>query len=173
MASIKQRFQPWLYSAKLPIMDKKCLACEHLKEPKFQILRTDHWNVVLDNNQAYFGRAYLTLLTHKGSLGSLDETEWQEFEEIVRKLEKAYKEVFGAEPLNWGCFMNNAFRSKPFNPHVSWHIYPRYEKAPELDDIIFDDALFGEFYDDNAKRIVSDETVKHIEVKLTDYLAAL
>jgi diadenosine tetraphosphate (Ap4A) HIT family hydrolase len=82
----------------MTVVDKKCDLCEFLKEsgPKTQILITKHWSVGLGNNHAYFGRAYATLRTHKGSLSSLDKEEWEDFEEVVRRLEKAYKEVFGA-----------------------------------------------------------------------------
>lgn len=151
-------------------MDKKCEACEFLKHPKHQILITNHWNVGIGNNQAYFGRAYVTLRAHKGSLSDLSNEEWSEFQEIVRKLEKAYKEVFGAEPLNWGCFMNHAFRSEPFNPHVHWHIFPRYKVAPVLNGVSYDDPLFGNFYDDTAEHMVSDEVVEQIVTKLKERL---
>ncbi len=148
----------------------KCDACEFLKNPQNQILTTKHWNVGIGNNHAYLGRAYVTLRTHKGSLSSLNDDEWQEFHEIVRKLEKAYKTAFGAEPLNWGCFMNHAFRAEPFNPHVHWHIYPRYHVAPKLAGMTFEDPLFGNFYDDTAERIVTDDIVALIASKLRDGL---
>lgn len=152
-------------------MDKICDGCEALKEPKHQIIQTDYWAVGLSNNQAYFGRAFVTLKEHKASLSALNDEEWQDFEQLVRKLEKAYKEVYGAEPLNWGCYMNNAFRTQPYNPHVHWHIYPRYKKPPELNGEVFDDPLFGEFYDNDAERIVSDEVVEQIASKLSQYLS--
>src|SRR5665213_618011 len=120
-------------------MEKKCDICEFLKSPKNQILTTQNWNVGIGNNHAYLGRAFATLRTHKGSLSQLNTEEWQEFEEIVQKLEKAYQQAFGAEPLNWGCYMNNAFQSEPFNPHVHWHIFPRYKTAPVINGITFDD----------------------------------
>jgi diadenosine tetraphosphate (Ap4A) HIT family hydrolase len=151
-------------------MNENCDACQFLQEPKNQILVTDHWSVGVGNNQAYFGRAYATLRTHKGSLSSLDEAEWQEFQEIVRRLEAAYKAVYGAEPLNWGCFMNNAYRVEPAHPHVHWHIFPRYKVAPTLHGVEYDDPLYGEFYDDNAERLVSDEVAQEIASKLVDYL---
>jgi diadenosine tetraphosphate (Ap4A) HIT family hydrolase len=154
-------------------MDKKCDACDFLKEPnlKTRILLTEHWDIGVGNNQAYFGRAYATLRTHKGSLGSLSREEWQDFEEVIAKLEKAYKEVYGAEPLNWGCYMNHAFRSEPFNPHVHWHIYPRYKIAPNFEGVEYDDALFGNFYDSEAERLVDNETTHRIASKLAEYLA--
>lgn len=155
-------------------MDKQCDACEFLNNPtpETQILDTQYWSVGIDgHNHAYFGRAYVTLKEHKGSLSGLSQEEWADFEEIIRKLEKAYKDAFGAEPLNWGCFMNHAFRTEPFNPHVHWHIYPRYKIAPEFDGTTFDDPLFGNFYDDKAKRIVSSETAEAIASRLRQQLS--
>jgi diadenosine tetraphosphate (Ap4A) HIT family hydrolase len=151
-------------------MDPNCDACNFLKNPQHQLLTTNSWAVGIGNNQAYFGRAYVTLRTHKGSLSELSADDWQEFEELVGKLESAYKEAFGATPLNWGCFMNHAFRTKPFNPHVHWHIFPRYEVAPELDGVTYDDPLYGNFYNDKAERLVSDEVVEQIIKKLEEHL---
>jgi diadenosine tetraphosphate (Ap4A) HIT family hydrolase len=154
-------------------MDKKCDACGFLENPtpETQILETEYWSVGIDGrNHAYLGRAYVTLKEHKANLSSLSQDEWTDFQEIVRKLEKAYKSAFGAEPLNWGCFMNHAFRTKPFNSHVHWHVFPRYEIAPTIDSITFEDPLFGEFYNDNAEKLVSTEVVEHIASKLRQHI---
>lgn len=147
-------------------MEKKCDICEFLEDPQHQILVTEHWNVGIGNNHAYLGRAFASLRTHKGSLSELSSEEWQEFQDIVKKLEKAYKQAFGAEPLNWGCYMNNAFKTEPFNPHVHWHILPRYHEAPVFEGITFDDQLFGSFFDVDAERIVSEDVVAAIADKL-------
>lgn len=154
-------------------MDKKCDACGFLSNPtpETQILDTEYWSVGIDGkNHAYLGRAYVTLKEHKPRLSNLNQQEWTDFEEIVRKLEKAYKDAFDAEPLNWGCFMNHAFRSEPFNPHVHWHIFPRYKVAPVFDNITFNDSLFGNFYDDKTERIVSSETIERIASRLRGQL---
>ena len=155
-------------------MNKECDGCKFLEkpDPKTQILTTKYWTVGLGNNQAYFGRAYASLLTHKGSLGSLSKEEWEDFEMLVKRIEEAYKAVFGAEPLNWGCYMNLAFRKKPFKPHVHWHIYPRYAVAPVFDGVIYEDSLFGSFYDNDIERIVDDKVVERIALKLSGYLAS-
>lgn len=155
-------------------MDKKCDACDFLSNPtpETQILDTQYWSVGVDGrNHAYLGRAYVTLKKHKPSLSSLDQNEWEDFQDLVKKLEKAYKNAFDAEPLNWGCFMNHAFRSEPFNPHVHWHIYPRYKTAQVIDGITFDDSLFGNFYDHATERLVSEETVKKIASELREQIA--
>ena len=66
--------------------------------------------------------------------------------------------------------MNHAFRSEPFNPHVHWHIYPRYKKAQEINGITFDDTLFGNFYDNSAERLVDEDNVKEIASRLRQQL---
>jgi diadenosine tetraphosphate (Ap4A) HIT family hydrolase len=108
-----------------------CDACQFLLNPVHQILTTKRWAVGLGNNQAYFGRAYVTLRKHKNKLSELTDDDWNEFHAIVRKIEPAYKEALGAEPLNWGCFMNNAYRAYEPQPHVHWHIFPRYKQLME------------------------------------------
>lgn len=151
-------------------MTKVCDGCEFLKNPTNQFLTTQNWTVGIGNNHAYLGRAYVTLRNHKGSLSSLTTQEWSEFQEIVQKLEKAYKQAFGAEPLNWGCFMNLAYGEEPFNPHVHWHIFPRYKTAPELDGVSYGDPLFGQFYDYKAERLVTAQVVEQIMLKLKAHL---
>src|SRR5579859_2399037 len=147
-------------------MNQDCDICQFLEKPKHQLMLTEYWSVGLGNNQAYFGRAYVTLRKHKGSLSELDANEWADFQELIKKLEHAYREAFGAVPLNWGCFMNNAFREDPPHPHVHWHIFPRYKQAPQFAGITFDDPLYGEHYDPNAERLVSDDVVEQITEKL-------
>jgi diadenosine tetraphosphate (Ap4A) HIT family hydrolase len=153
-------------------MDKRCDACEFLKNPntKTQILLTEHWSVGVGTNHAYFGRAYATLRTHVGSLGELSVEQWSDFEKMVQRIEDAYTAVYGAEPLNWGCYMNHAFRTEPFNPHVHWHIYPRYKTPPMFDGVSYEDTLYGNFYDNKLERMVSDETAQKIASKLSEYL---
>ena len=151
-------------------MNDQCDVCQFLQTPKNQVLTTEYWTAGILNDQAYFGRAIMSLRTHKGSLSELNEQEWQEFQANVRTLEAAYEDAFGAVPLNWGCYMNNAFREDTPRPHVHWHIFPRYKVAPTLDGVTYDDPLYGEFYDDKAKRLVGDDVVQQIVAKLKAHL---
>jgi diadenosine tetraphosphate (Ap4A) HIT family hydrolase len=149
-------------------MNPACDVCQFLdKKPlKNQIITTKHWTVGVIPDQPYLGRALITLLTHKGSLGQLNDDEWQEFHGIVRKLEPAYEQAFGAMPLNIGCFMNHGYRDDPPHPHVHWQIFPRYKDAVDFAGLHFEDDLYGVFYDDGRNRFVDDEVVKQIADKL-------
>ncbi len=147
-------------------MEKKCDACEYLKAPKNQILQTELWTVGISNDQPYLGRAYCTLKTHKGKLGELTTEEWEDLQSIFKQLEKTYKQALGVEVLNIECNMNHAFKVEPYNPHIHWHIYPRYSKSVEIGGVIFEDPLFGSHIDEDLVRIVDDEVVKQIVAKL-------
>lgn len=124
-------------------MDKICDPCEFMKAPTKQILVTDYWSVGVGNDQPYLGRAFCTLKSHKGKLGELSKDEWDDLQAIFRDLEQRYKKVFGADVINVECNMNHAFKTEPFNPHIHWHIYPRYKNPVEVAGVVFEDPLFG------------------------------
>lgn len=151
-------------------MNTECDSCRYSLDPKHLLVKTKHWQVVLGNDQVYLGRAYVTLRTYKGRLSELNPEEWADFQALVAVLEDAYRGTFGADPLNWACLMNNAYRVKPAHPHVHWHVFPRYKKAVEVAGIIFDDSAYGEHYDLHVKRDVDDEVVERILVRLKEHL---
>lgn len=89
------------------------------------ILQTERWVAVLDRNQCYLGKSFITLRQHKQTLSELDEADWAELRHVIRQIERAVKEAFGADVCNWECLMNNAVKAgRP--THVHWHLYPRY-----------------------------------------------
>lgn len=151
-------------------MSKPCDACQFLAKPVHQILRTQYWNVELGSNHAYPGRAYITLLEHKGSLSELGDEEWRDFEQLVRKLENAYRKAFGADPFNWSCLMNNAYKEKPYNPHVHWHLIPRYEKAVRIGSAVLEDEEFGHMFVPKKERVVDDQIINAMAEKVKAYL---
>jgi diadenosine tetraphosphate (Ap4A) HIT family hydrolase len=149
----------------MPI-DPQCFACKYSADPPYPLLETKHWKLYLSEDQAYLGRSYLNLKDHKSSLAELRPEEWQEFEELVRKIEPAYKSAFDAELLNWAVLMNNAF-IEGSTPHVHWHIRPRHSKPVEVNGEVFNDELFGYHYDDNLQRKVSAETLSAIVSRIS------
>lgn len=62
--------------------------------------------------------------------------------------------------------MNHAFKLEPFNPHIHWHIYPRYKNSVEVGGVVFEDLLFGSHIDENLVNIVDDKVVKEIVDRL-------
>ena len=89
------------------------------------ISQTERWVAVLDRNQCYLGKSFITLRQHKETLSELDEADWTELHQVIRQIEQAVKAAFGADVCNWECLMNNAVKAgRP--THVHWHLYPRY-----------------------------------------------
>lgn len=152
-------------------MNTDCESCDYLEHPSpFRLLRTEYWNVELGHNQAYAGRAFVTLRSHKGSLAELSPEEWADFAEVVRKLEGAYRKALGAAPFNWSCLMNNAYKQKPYTPHVHWHLLPRYEKPVQIGDLTLEDGEFGHMFAPHKERLVDDQVVMAIAEKIKQHL---
>lgn len=152
-------------------MNEACDICRFIqnKPLKNQVLTTNYWTVGVIPDQPYLGRALITLLDHKSSLGKLTADEWAEFQQIVPKLEKAYKQAFGAEPLNMGCFMNHGYRDNPPHPHVHCQVFPRYKNPVEFKGLTFEDSRYGSFYSDDARRSVNADVIEAILMELKKY----
>ena len=132
------------------------------------ILQTERWVAVLDKNQCYLGKPFITLRQHKETLSELDEVDWAELHHVIRQLEQAVKEAFGADVCNWECLMNNAIRAgRP--THVHWHLYPRYLGGTTFAGEEFPDPKWPRHLED-AVHIVSDETFRKIMQALRSWL---
>ena len=132
------------------------------------ILQTERWVAVLDKNQCYLGKSFITLRQHKETLSDLDEADWMELHHVIRQLERAVKEAFGADVCNWECLMNNAVKAgQP--THVHWHLYPRYLGGATFAGEEFPDLKWPRHLE-NAVHMVGDETFHKIMQALRSQL---
>lgn len=120
-----------------------CEICEILKKSDYIIHRTKHWRITLSLKQTYLGRCYITLLRHCPDLAELTKEEWNDFIQLIIDLEKAIRLSFNPDVFNWFCQMNDSFKDSTPNPHVHWHIRPRYKQKVKFNDKIFEDLEFG------------------------------
>ena len=124
------------------------------------ILQTERWVAVLDKNQCYLGKSFITLRRHKETLSDLNEADWMELHHVIRQLERAVKEAFGADVCNWECLMNNAVKAgRP--THVHWHLHPRYLGGTRFAGEDFPDPKWPRHLED-AVHMVGDETFREI-----------
>jgi len=130
-------------------------ACKYCGDYKDIVFETDNWEVVLNEDQTYLGRCWIILKRHCASLGELTQEEWEEFGQVVSQYETVLNKAFHPLLFNWNCFMNDAYMEKPFNPHVHWHVRPRYENPVEFAGELFEDTEFGHRFDPTKKREVS------------------
>ncbi len=107
-----------------------------------QVFETKYWRVVLDGDQRFLGKSFVTLLKHKESVSDPSSEEWQDLHTVMLRLEASVKGAFGPSHFNWSCLMNNAVvAGQP--THVHWHMHPRYTRPVEFaGETFYDTELF-------------------------------
>jgi diadenosine tetraphosphate (Ap4A) HIT family hydrolase len=123
----------------------ECKYFEKLKEYNYGdlITETEYWVILLAPDQRNLGTCVIALKRFEWDLAGLNDGEWQEFSKIVEKLEYALKAAFNSTMFNWGCLMNSSYLKDPPDPHVHWHMIPRYKEKTEFAGLIFEDPCFG------------------------------
>lgn len=112
------------------------------------IWESEHWKVIIHEDQQYLGRAIVSAKNReRPTLTSLTTDEWLDFQNVVKDFEQAVRSAFGAELFNWACLLNLAFQNDPPNPHVHWHVRPRYRQPVVFAGLQFRDEDFGRHYD--------------------------
>ena len=130
-----------------------CLSCTQPPEDDLIIAFTDHFKVILHPNQCGLGNVIIATRRHIARISDFNASDTAEFIPLFTILEPALEAAFGAEIVNLYYQRNWAFRSEnpdpPFkdgkpNPHVHFHIVPRYSKPVEFEGRTWTDATFGE-----------------------------
>ncbi|MDZ7786418.1 MAG: HIT family protein [Candidatus Saccharibacteria bacterium] len=151
-------------------MFDNCEVCKVLPQNN-PIFETDKWVATLAFDQGYLGRAYITLKEHKGDLKDLSEEEWLEFSKVLKKYEAGVRKAFNAEMFNWTCLMNNAYQTQPSQPHIHWHVRPRYSTEIEFKGKTYSDPEFAHHYDRNQKNLVNSGVLDAINEEIKSCLS--
>jgi len=117
-----------------------------MSDQRPRIIETPYWEVILMDKQLYLGRSVVVLKRPCGDMAELNQEEILDFFDLVRKLESALRQTFGATMFNWGCLMNDAYRETLPKPQVHWHFRPRYDHAVQFAGQTFADPNFGHHY---------------------------
>ncbi len=107
---------------------ENCLSCNLLKTiDEYRLIHVgNYWQVELQPDQQYLGKAVVALRRHSSVLRDLTPAEGAELMEIIKKFELAVDEAFHPTHFNWSCLMNDAAGSgAPM--HIHWHAIPRYK----------------------------------------------
>lgn len=139
---------------------------------KFPVIwQTDHWKVIIHEDQQYLGRAIISAINRdRPNLSTLTSEEWLDFSEnVVKTFESAVRSAFGAELFNWSCLMNLAYQNNPPDPHVHWHVKPRYRNPVEFNGEIFTDEAFGKHYISGQPRNVDDDFMQLIAEEINNH----
>jgi diadenosine tetraphosphate (Ap4A) HIT family hydrolase len=101
-----------------------CNLCDrvaNIKDTPYLIKEFEHVYWVLGDHQYFKGYSLLLLKEHKGDLTELSEDEHLSIQKNLLQVSKFVKNHFNAKKTNQSCLGN-------FEPHLHWHIFPRYEE---------------------------------------------
>ncbi|MBU4535490.1 MAG: HIT family protein [Euryarchaeota archaeon] len=134
-----------------------------------EINQTSHWIIFLDRDQKNLGTCRVSLKRKTDQLSDLTRDEWQEFVEIVNKLENSLKKAFNATLFNWVIIRDKKLPSPKYH-YLEWHVIPRYHKKIEFEKIIFEDPCFGKSTLNVCNNILTlpDEVMTKIIIKIRD-----
>ena len=133
--------------------DPVCITCTPPERDPETVAFTEHWKIVLHPSQCGLGNVLLATRRHVPRMADLSDIEAQEFQAVLRVLEPALERAFGAQLINLAYQRNWAYRAHdpgpPFlngqpNPHVHWHVTPRYAQPVEFRGLTFTDPTYGE-----------------------------
>ncbi len=133
-----------------------CEFCElnRQENDKYFLAESKYWKIYLANEQNYPGRCIIPLKRHASKLSDLTVEEWSDFHNVIVTVENVLIDALGATNLNWTCLMNGGYAVTPSNPHVHFHLIPRYRNSIEIADQSFTDVKFGDHYEvGNAWRV--------------------
>ncbi|MDI9438230.1 MAG: HIT family protein [Euryarchaeota archaeon] len=149
----------------------ECPYCKKLEAYNFgdYLGKTEHWIIFLAPNQSNLGTCVIALTRHHPTLTGLSNEEWEEFIELVEKMENAVKKAFQATLVNWGCLMNSFYLENNPDPHLHWHFIPRYQDSVEFAGQLFEDPHFGYMRPRPLKKISHDVREKILN-KIKEYM---
>ena len=144
-------------------MGRGCEICGFVAGRQHILLEVECWMVFLHPDQYHLGRSVVTLKRHCAALSQVNAVEWREFEKLVGLMEMGVSKAFRPDLFNWTCLMNLAFQEEPPQPHVHWHLRPRYRDKRNVEGWEFEDREFGHHYDEGKASFVEAKVFCRIE----------
>lgn len=143
-------------------MDKCSWCTLSAEEKKWLLMQTASWAVYMADEQDYIGHCVLVLNRHCGCLSELTDSEWMDLKHLIERLERCFKFVLGAELCNWSCLLNSFYKSSSPNPHLHFHVRPRYKVPVSLNGIQYFDEEFGHHYSLKKENKLGEKEFKDI-----------
>lgn len=143
-------------------LDPVCVSCTAPEDDDLTFAVTDHWKVVLHPDQTVPGALLLTSLRHVPKLSELTLAESIDWFELFSTAEATLEQTMGADLVTVMCQRNWAFRADdpepPLldghpNPHVHWHVAPRYRNMVTIGHESFEDETFGDLLVWRSRRV--------------------
>ena len=118
-----------------------------------------HWSVLLRPQQTTLGALILGSHSQATAFSELSEQEISALAPMIKKIETVLTRCFNYDKINYLMLMM-------VDPHVHFHVIPRYEKSREFDSVVADDPGWPGPPDLGQSANLSDQQ----QVKLLNYL---
>ena len=125
---------------------------------------SDHWTLVLNENQATVGRVFLALNRHETDALALTAEEQADLWALASEAKRALSTLFAPDHFNYMLLMN-------LTPHVHFHLFPRYAGPREFEGQTWTDPRYGDHYDPAETRPVDDATASALIAALRHEIA--
>jgi diadenosine tetraphosphate (Ap4A) HIT family hydrolase len=103
--------------------------------PETLLAEYEHWVVLLRPKQVTAGSMVLACKGEARALGEVPPDAWAELARVAADLESAAREVVAHDRVNYLALMM-------VDPHVHFHVLPRYEGHRELGGAVFEDSAW-------------------------------
>jgi diadenosine tetraphosphate (Ap4A) HIT family hydrolase len=101
--------------------------------PATLIGETDHWTILLRPAQVTLGSLVVAAKSDAHAFGTLPPEFHADLASATRRVEAMLNRAIGYERINWLMLMM-------VDPHVHFHVFPRYEGTRERNDLTLADA---------------------------------
>ncbi len=101
--------------------------------PHTLVAEWDHWVLMVRVDQVTIGSLILAAKSDATAYGDLNDEFFTEQKHIITELEAALSTVMDYQKINYLMLMM-------VDPHVHFHVIPRYEKPKQFDDVEIEDA---------------------------------
>lgn len=127
--------------------------------PETLIAEYGSWVVLLRRRQVTAGSMVLACKEEALALGEVSSAAWEELGRVTRDLETAARAAFEFDRINYLALMM-------VDPHVHFHVLPRYASPRELDGAVLEDAAWPKPPDLTAALDLAPEQLEAIAARL-------
>lgn len=129
-------------------------------DPHTRLAQTDAWTVLLRPKQPTLGSLVLVCREPVLAFADVSPQAYAEMRGVVRRIEATLREVVAYERINYLMLMM-------VDPHVHFHVIPRYEGSRQWDGLEFVDAGWPKTPDLASAITLNDAPIKTLIETLT------
>jgi diadenosine tetraphosphate (Ap4A) HIT family hydrolase len=132
--------------------------------PVTRICEWDHWMLLLRQAQPTLGSCILAAKSEALAFGDLDMAAHAELSVVTKQIETAINNAVQYAKINYLMLMM-------VDPHVHFHVIPRYDGVRQWGGIEFADAGWPKLPDLGAAVTLSSSQINDMSIWLTSYFA--